>query len=123
MTEGPCPHPRFGVGGAESLEPLALREEWGDTECLHGSLQTPPILKDPLIPCLPWGTGQLWSQLWGLLGKQGLHTWRPHFSAAAQLSGPLRVWAGWLHTSSHLFPTSSHCALCSWLLCWDKGCQ
>lgn len=96
MTEGPCLHPRYRVGGAGSFDPLALRKELGDTECLHGSLQTPPILKDPLIPCLPWGTGQLWSRLWGLLGKQGLHTWSP--------TSPLRLpsvqahsaRAGWL---------------------------
>lgn len=31
------------------------------------------------------------------------------------------MWAGWLYTSSHPFPTSSHCALCSWLLYWIRG--
>lgn len=55
MTRGPCPHPRYRVGGAGSLDPLALRKELGDTECLHGSLQTPPILKEPPHPLSPMG--------------------------------------------------------------------
>lgn len=63
--------PKIQDGWGSEFGPLALREELGDTECLHGSLQTLPILKDP-PPSSSVGTGQLWSQLWWLLGKQGL---------------------------------------------------
>lgn len=41
--------PNIQGGWGWEFGPLALREELGDAECLHGSLQTPPILKDPLF--------------------------------------------------------------------------
>lgn len=41
--------PKIQGGWGWEFGPLALREELGDAECLHGSLQIPPILKDPLL--------------------------------------------------------------------------
>lgn len=53
---------------------------------------------------------------------QGLHTLGPHFLSATSSFQALRVWGAWLSASSCPFPTSfSHCALCSWRLCWIRG--